>query len=360
MPKLLKAYDSYGDLEPPYFFTFCYDAFPSSVKLNIRLRSQREKIEAVLAAVDMNVYALNTVYKNWRTDGVKNPDPSKDFPFQHLLKSDSHKLLVWIDLSDNSLSIDCYYDLADTEVEAWVLATCHRLRTEFAEERTHTFKVLARSDRQFYTEDVNTGDFSVVAVDELYNDDFQEIDSIICESMGKSEAGLILLHGEPGTGKTSYIKNLICKFQEKVFIFIQNEFVQDLLKPEFISFLLKHRDAVLIIEDAEKVIISREHSSEGSVVSTILQLTDGLFSDYLNIKIICTFNTGIDKVDKALVRKGRLIAKYEFKPLTAEKTAKLLQSLGYEAKEKVMTLADIFKLKHKDFNGEEKKAKIGF
>ena len=85
---------------------------------------------------------------------------------------------------------------------------------------------------------MNTVDFRAININELYNDDFVDIDAIISQSMTKNEAGIILLHGESGTGKTSYIKHLISKYQDKEFIFIQNDFVKDLLKPSFISFLL--------------------------------------------------------------------------------------------------------------------------
>jgi ATP-dependent 26S proteasome regulatory subunit len=133
-----------------------------------------------------------------------------------------------------------------------------------------------------------------------------------------------------------------------------------LLNPEFISFLLKNKSCILIIEDAEKVITTREYQSESSVVSTILQLTDGLFSDYLNIKIICTFNTSIERVDKALLRKGRMIANYEFKPLSKEKTNKLLESRGFDAVDKEMALADIFNFDKRSFEGAANSKKIGF
>ncbi|MGB3777749.1 MAG: hypothetical protein WA960_05280 [Tunicatimonas sp.] len=94
-------------------------------------------------------------------------------------------------------------------------------------------------------------------------------------------------------------------------------------------------------------------------MSTILQLTDGLFSDYLNIKIICTFNTSIEKVDKALLRKGRMIAYYEFKPLVAEKASELLKSMELAPTEDEMTLADIFNYHSQAFQTDDAK-KIGF
>jgi ATP-dependent 26S proteasome regulatory subunit len=167
------------------------------------------------------------------------------------------------------------------------------------------------------------------------------------------------LHGAPGTGKTSYIKDLIRKHEKRNFIFIQNEFINELLHPDFISFLLNHQNCVLIIEDAEKVLMSREQINESSVVSTILQLTDGLFSDYLNIKIICTFNTSIDKIDKALLRKGRMIAYYEFKPLSFQKANEILNTMTEESTDVDMTLADIFNYRGRKFSPSEK-GKIGF
>ena len=109
----------------------------------------------------------------------------------------------------------------------------------------------------------------------------------------------------------------------------------------------------------EKVITSRDQLREGSVVSTILQLTDGLFSDYLNIKIICTFNSNLSQIDSALLRKGRMIAMYEFEALSKQKTNKLLSDIGAETSEVEMTVADIFnhsELKHDNING----SKVGF
>jgi ATP-dependent 26S proteasome regulatory subunit len=140
---------------------------------------------------------------------------------------------------------------------------------------------------------------------------------------------------------------------------VQNDFVRDLLKPAFISFLLNNKNSILVIEDAEKVVASRENGGEDSVVSTILQLTDGLFSDFLNIKIICTFNTDIDRIDKALLRKGRMIARYHFLPLSAEKTAALAKKLGHDDVTESLTLAEIFQFEQTDFKDPAKKS-IGF
>ena len=98
---------------------------------------------------------------------------------------------------------------------------------------------------------------------------------------------------------------------------------------------------VLIIEDAENVIMDRKFSSYSSV-SNLLNISDGLLSDCLNVQIICTFNSDINMVDDALLRKGRLIAKYEFTKLDATKAQVLSDKLGFTKQiSKPMTIAEI-------------------
>src|SRR6478736_3231182 len=318
MPELINAFDAYHDFGRTAYFTLCYNLLPSHIRFETPIKENKETMDAVIASFDFERLKLKAVFKNWSTEDDKNSDFKDDYPFQYLLKSETKSLIMWITLENNELYVELMYDVSDPELEKEAIAINSMLRTNFGEKKSPTFKVLSHSSNHFYTEDVKTENLEI-NIEELYNDDFLEINAIIEDSMEQEKSGLILLHGTPGTGKTSYIKNLISKFRKNNFIFVQNEFIKDLLNPDFISFLLKNRNSILIIEDAEKVITSRESLNESSVVSTILQLTDGLFSDFLNIKIICTFNTNIDKVDKALLRKGRMIANYEFKPLTVEK-----------------------------------------
>lgn len=357
-PNLSAAYDAYGDFSRNAYFTLCYNALPSNLRLATPLKEGRENMDAVISMIDFETYSLKYVRRKWDTKDASNADLANDYVYEHLLKSESRPLLVYVSLAGDEIFIEFIYDVEDLEVEEWVIATNHTIRSRFGEELAPAFKILSRNSREFYTEEVNTGNFLELEVESLYNDDFMEMNEIINHSIENKKTGLILLHGKPGTGKTSYIKHLISKFEDESFIFVQNEFVKELLKPEFISFMVKHRSSILIIEDAEKIIVSRE-SSEDSVVSTILQLTDGLFSDYLNIKVICSFNSKMDKIDTALLRKGRMIANYEFKPLNKEKANRLTQSLGYKGTDRDMTLAEIFNLKEKDF-GQLKQKKIGF
>jgi len=342
------------------YFTYSFNTFPSALKLVVPMETFKDGIESILAGIDFEKYSLKPIFKYWFTDDSKDATSEKDYAYEYVFKSEKKSILIHINLQYKAVQVHFLYDLKDTEAEQWIIETNHSLRTKFGVQKQPSFKVLVvGSDGGFYTDDINTVDFQSVNIDELYNDDFFEIDQIISDSMENTGSGMILLHGDPGTGKTTYIKHLICKFIDKDFIFIQNDFVRDLLKPAFISFLLHNKNAILIIEDAEKVVMSREESNNDSVVSTILQLTDGLFSDFLNIKIICTFNSNIERIDKALLRKGRMIAKYKFSALSPEKTSALAKKLGFEDTKGSLTLADIFGLDSRGFNAPAKKP-IGF
>lgn len=359
MTDLLQSFDSYKDFDRNAYFTVCFGSLASGLLAEIALEGNKENMEKVIELLELDSNQIEIVFKKWMTEDDKDSELSSDYVFEYILKSDKKRLIIWVSLDNNYLNVDFLYDVSDKATEEWVLATNHKLRTHLGENKSPTFKILSKNKGSFRTKEVKLERFEF-DVNKTYNDDFIEVNDIILNSLNENKAGLILLHGKPGTGKTSYIKNLINTHSKKTFIFIQNEFVSELLDPEFISFLLKHKDSVLIIEDAEKVITTREQANENSVVSTILQLTDGLFSDYLNVKIICTFNTSIEKIDKALLRKGRMIAYYDFQALTKEKTNLLLKSLDSEPTDQELTLAEIFNYQTKEFNQNSKKKKIGF
>lgn len=195
-----------------------------------------------------------------------------------------------------------------------------------------------------------------------YNDDFTpEYDKILERLNTPKDKGIVMFHGEPGTGKTTLIKYLLSVVKKKV-IYIPPDLAPTISRPEFIAFLMQHSNSILVIEDAENAIISRDQAGGGSqqAVANLLNLSDGILSDALSIQIVCTFNADINKIDNALLRKGRLISKYEFKSLEKEKAKKLASKLGHDP-DKVtddIRLCEIYALGEKTY--EQKEETAGF
>ena len=185
-----------------------------------------------------------------------------------------------------------------------------------------------------------------------YNDDipYNEINDII----RADGSGLILLYGSPGTGKSSLIKSLINENPETSFIFVDSSICDSISDGMFLDFLQEHRNSVIVFEDCEKLLIDREEGNE--TIGTILNLTDGILAETMKIKFICTFNSKINKVDAAVLRKGRMSLKYEFKELSLEKVKQI-----YPEATKAMTLADAYHAKKKnDYSNSTPRKKIGF
>lgn len=197
-----------------------------------------------------------------------------------------------------------------------------------------------------------------------YGENFESISSKIIKSLHENSSGLYMLHGKPGTGKTTYIRYLASVLKKDV-IFFPTSFVDEVTNPSILSLLKKKQDCVMILEDAEKALTKRSLSDQPSLVSTLLNMTDGILGDILKLNVIVTYNCDRQDIDEALLRKGRLKAEYSFQGLKEKESKKLIKKLDLDIKaEDNMTLADIYYAKSdEELIGNIKtleKPKIGF
>lgn len=228
------------------------------------------------------------------------------------------------------------------------------------EKKLNNIRLLRVTQQGYDLSDFEVDTVSDFCLEEQYNDDFIPESEKIENFIQKEKSGIIILHGEKGTGKSTYINHLITSNPEKQFVYFPSALVPLLGEPSFTDFFPRLKDSVLILEDCEDALRSREAVGGNRAVNQLLNLSDGLLKS-LGIKFICTFNAPPEEIDEALLRKGRLFSKYEFKKLNAEKSSALLTKIyGKEIKvDTPQSLADIYYYDEDSYE-EAPAAQIGF
>jgi len=168
---------------------------------------------------------------------------------------------------------------------------------------------------------------------------FDETPEQVWDSFSASKANVLLLIGEPGTGKSNFIRQMMeHRGYENVPYLIDNELL--LLDPMLISYLQGQKEMQLMIaEDADNFVAKREDHNKSMV--GLLNMSSGIAAG--NTKIILSTNlANINKVDPALVRPGRCFKILTFEKLTPEQATDIGAEIDIDIPyESDMTLAEV-------------------
>jgi hypothetical protein len=167
---------------------------------------------------------------------------------------------------------------------------------------------------------------------------------------------LLLLHGPPGTGKTSALRTLARSWRD----WCQVDCVLD---PERlfsdVGYLMdiaigeedgpgKGRWRLLLLEDCDELIRGNAKADTGQALSRLLNLTDGLLGQGRNVLVAITTNERFSALHPAVVRPGRSLANVEVGRFPREEAVAWLGA-GHAAASAVgpggATLAELFALR---------------
>jgi ATP-dependent 26S proteasome regulatory subunit len=169
-----------------------------------------------------------------------------------------------------------------------------------------------------------------------------------------STSSILILLGEPGTGKTSFLKEMIRRYKLNAVVTYDEKLMES---DEFYIDFTKDEDRdILIIEDADLLLTSRE-SDANKAMARLLNMSDGLVN-LVRKKVIFTTNLNeINKVDDAILRPGRCFDVVNFRKLNQKEIQSVchLHNLPMlDSKE--ATLSEVFNRDTRNFN----KSKMGF
>lgn len=172
----------------------------------------------------------------------------------------------------------------------------------------------------------------------------------LMSARGGGSGGLLLWHGEPGSGKSFALRALAREWRgwcdthmiidADAFLGGRSNYLMDTL--------LRGRDdrwRLIVLEDAGELLAADARATAGQALSRLLNLTDGLLGEGLRASVLVTTNEPLGRLHPAVARPGRAWAEVEFGALCAGDANEWLARHADDLRvDRPATLAELFAL----------------
>jgi len=101
---------------------------------------------------------------------------------------------------------------------------------------------------------------------------------------------------------------------------------------------------LVVVEDVDELLRADARAVSGQALSRLLNLTDGMIGQGLNLALLLTTNEPVGQLHPAVTRPGRCLAEVTFTELSAPEAAAWLGA-GHVRPERPVTLAELYALR---------------